>query len=73
MERRALIVEQDAMLAWRRVTELQACGTELVVERRAAHEALAWLAREVRSYAESLPRPFDEHLEAIVARYEGKP
>lgn len=60
---RAEAAEADAALAWRRVTELQARGTELVEARRA-------LAEVVRAYARLLPQPFNEHLSAILAKHE---
>ena len=49
---RAEAAEADAALAWRRVTELQERGTQLVEERRAADARFEGLLERLREYVD---------------------
>ncbi len=70
--RRAEAAEADAALAWRRVTELQERGTQLVEERRAVEAKLAALIAEVREHANKSVFGVNTALHAILDKHEAK-
>jgi len=57
MRQRAEAAEADAALAWRRVTELQARGTQLVLEHRAAIERHRTALGTIKSIFDALVAP----------------
>lgn len=70
-EKRAEAAESDAALAWQRVTELQARGTEIELERRTAEAKLGLFVQQVRAYREQRGG-IDVRLDAILVDCEAK-